>query len=98
MEVLTPEVAWQMGAPGTTLQLRRAEDGLMEDVDFAPVEKMTEVPFPGRNTALLYGEFAKGSGGRVPGFEDAVETHRLLERILESAKEGVEGLIGSLRG
>ena len=86
IEVITPEIAWQMGPPGTTLRLRNAEDGTTEDVDFVSSGSRSTVPFPGTNTALAYQEFERGARGMVPDFESAVKTHRLLDTIFASSK------------
>ncbi len=39
-----------------------------------------------RNTARLYESFADGKSDRFADFEGAVETHRLLDWIRESAR------------
>ena len=89
VEVTTPESAWQMGADGATLHLRRGKTEQVENIDFSldKAEAAARVPFPATNTALTYDAFATEKTDRFATFESAMKTHRLLETILAMSKK-----------
>ena len=87
IEVTTVEGQWQMGAPGAKLRRRFGKGGEVVEVEFEG-DEVEEVKqgYPGGNTARTYQAFLEGKGDRFADFEGSVETHRLLDRILEGAK------------
>lgn len=88
IEVTMADAHWQMNSPGRTLRIRRGREAA-EDVGFdtSRAEDWTaKVPHIGGNTALILDAFAKGDRARFADFESSLETHRLLEQILQKAK------------
>ena len=81
IEIITPEYAWQMGPPGTTIKVCNANDGHVETVGFEGIGAANKVAFPGKNTAFAYAAFAEGDTKKYPTFEDSLKTHRLLDAI-----------------
>ena len=88
IEVNTTEAQWQMGPPGTVLKARIGKDSDVQAIDLKVKEEpeIAERPFPVTNTARLYEAFGIGDGETFPTFEDALQTHRLLDWIREEAK------------
>ena len=87
IEVITPEIAWQMGPPGTAIKVRSGKDGEVENVEFGSAGVAEKVGFPGKNTALTYEAFATGETGKFATFESALKTHRLLDAILTGSEK-----------
>ncbi|KAI0521323.1 oxidoreductase [Xylaria bambusicola] len=84
-EVIVPQANWQAGEPKRTLRLKIGDDAVT-DVDFlAGDEFESKVPAVAANLARQYRAFAKGDLGTVATFESALETHRLLDRIIKAA-------------
>lgn len=84
IEVTGPEYSWQIGIPGAKILVRAGEKEEVEEVDFKDrVEKeyVSAVNVPSTNLARVYQAFAKGEIGKYASFEDAVETHRVLDGI-----------------
>lgn len=83
IEVSSPEFAWQYGKPGAKILLSGGE-GEVEEVDFRdPKEEqyVSALNVPSSNPARVYMAFAKSEKGKFASFEDAVETHRVLDAI-----------------
>ncbi len=88
IEIVTPEVQWQLGPPGTKLRVRTKEAGFEEvgwEEGIREEEHVNKVGFPGTNVARVYEAFAKGEKGKYSDFEDAVVRHRMLDMIVKSA-------------
>ncbi len=83
IEIVTPEVQWQLGPPGMKLRVRTKEAGF-EEVGWEE-EHVNKVGFPGTNVARVYEAFAKGEKGKYADFDDAVVRHRMLDMIVKSA-------------
>ncbi len=61
----------------------------MEKIEFEDVEEVEEVKergFPGGNTARVYQAFLEGKVDRYADFKSSLETHGLLDQILEATK------------
>ena len=89
MEILTPELQWQFGPPGTTVTVKTKEGGAEEIVyekEGKEEEHVGKVPFPGTNTARLYEAFARGRKEGFADFGDAVVRHGMLEKVVESSR------------
>jgi predicted dehydrogenase len=84
IEVTSPEFPWQFGMPGAKILLRAGEKDEIEEVDFKDLgekEYVSTMKVPAANVARVYDAFATGKKGRFASFEDAVETHRLLDAV-----------------
>jgi predicted dehydrogenase len=86
IEVTAPELGWQLRSSKAALKVRVGKGEEIQTVDLSTDPTSTTVPFPGSNTAGLYDAFAKGDGSKYATFEDAVKTHHLLDRIVQSSK------------
>lgn len=89
MEILLPEMQWQFGPPGTSVNVR-TKDGGVEEVHFEghgmeEVGHVEKVGFLGKNTARVYEAFAMGEKGKYADFGDAVVRHEMLDLIVQSA-------------
>ena len=83
IEVSAPEFPWQYGMPGSKILLRVGEEKV-EEVDIKdPKEELyvSSLNVPSANPARVYEAFANGERGRFASFDDAVETHRVLDAI-----------------
>lgn len=86
IEVTFPEGHFQMGTPERTLRLRvKDEEVKTIDFDVAEPDHINKVVYPATNSARLYEDFAKGTGG-FADFEASLRTHKLLDRIAREAK------------
>jgi hypothetical protein len=84
IEVSSGEFAWQYGMPGPKILLRAGQSDEVEEVDFKDAkepEYVSTVDIPSTNPARVYEAFVKGEKGRYATFEDAVETHHMLDSI-----------------
>ncbi|KAH9891456.1 oxidoreductase [Xylariomycetidae sp. FL2044] len=85
IEVTIPNGLWQFGLPGRALKVKMGS-GETENIDFLANDTLdNEIKPPGTNTGRLYRGFAKGDTETCATFESALQTHRLLDRILKSA-------------
>ncbi|RYP48897.1 hypothetical protein DL768_005259 [Monosporascus sp. mg162] len=86
LEVTSPEASWQMSPPGRALRMKLGR-GEVQHIDYLTKGDVIEatVPSVAANMARLYDNFAKGDKKNYATFESALETHRLLDRILRSA-------------
>ncbi|RYO96911.1 hypothetical protein DL765_011484 [Monosporascus sp. GIB2] len=86
LEVTLPETNWQLSAPERAIRMKLGR-GEAQNIDYLPGDDVIEatVPSVGANVARLYNNFAKGDKENYATFESALETHRLLDRILRSA-------------
>ena len=67
-----------------TIEVHDFQTDAVDSVAWAWEEWQTELPVRGRSIATLYDLFAEGkSDGAVPSFEDALERHVQLEKLLE---------------
>lgn len=79
-------------AEPVTLELHDYAADTVQEVGWEWEEWQAELPVRGRSVAMLYERFAQGSDGvdndqGTPSFEDAVERHAQLEKLLESWSE-----------
>lgn len=86
--ITTDEKAWQSpSSPSTrSIKVRSGnKEGEAEVINFTPDDDYlaSNVPPPGTNTARQYEAFARG--GEIVTFESSLKTHRLLEKIANSA-------------
>ncbi|KEY74049.1 hypothetical protein S7711_02638 [Stachybotrys chartarum IBT 7711] len=85
LELTTDMAQWQFKSEKTLkLKLRGKEVEEVGVKDDGPAFTKG-VPGPGVNTALILDAFAKGDTTRYADFEQAPETHRLLDVILEKS-------------
>ncbi len=75
--------------PSATIKARLGRDSEVETVEWEPkegVEGKEIGGFPGGNTQRLYEAFAgEGRDGEFATFGQALETHKLLDRIRSAA-------------
>ena len=88
IEVTTKETHWQMADPSFKLRVKVGKEPEAREVDF---KDDADARFSGLeaialNTARSYAAFAEGDESRYATFESALKTHRLLNRIAESAQ------------
>lgn len=87
IEAETPAPNWQSDQSKMTLKIRRGKSAETEVVELPkPSGVAAEVPYPGPNIARVYEAAAVGDESRYATFEGALETHKLLDRILEASK------------
>lgn len=88
IEITTKEVHWQMADPDMTLRVKVGKEGEASEVDYKGdgKDETSKVDSLALNTARSYVAFAGDDQTRYATFESALKTHRLLERILESAQ------------
>lgn len=88
MEIVTPEVQWQLGLPGTSIRVWTS-DGGVEEVGWedgnGEERHVGKVRFPETNTARVYKAFAKGKRGRYADYEDVVVRYGILDVVVASA-------------
>lgn len=85
LELTTDMAQWQFKSEKTLkLKLRGKNVEQIEVKDDGPAFTKG-VPGPGVNTALILDAFAKGDTTRYADFAQALETHRLLDVILEKS-------------
>jgi len=65
-----------------TLKVYDNEKDIVEEIEL-PTDSKEDLPLSGRNVARLYDAFA--GGGEYPTFEDALERHRLIDKIDKSS-------------
>jgi predicted dehydrogenase len=80
IELCTPIGQWQVAGNGMVLKARLGKGKEVEVIE------LEETGGDGGNTGRQYEAFLKGEKEKFPDFGDAAETHKLLERIVESAK------------
>jgi predicted dehydrogenase len=83
---LTLNGALQMGHSEREIRIKTGEDKEPRVVDWqvSTPAHVEGVQFPGQNTARLFEAYAHGDKS-VPGFEDGLRLHRLLDRIAKDA-------------
>lgn len=88
IEVTTKEAQWQMADPGMKLRVKIGKDGEAHEVDYKGDvdDRLSSLDSVALNTARSYVAFAENDQTRYATFESALKTHRLLERVAESAK------------
>jgi len=69
----------QIGYEDMKIQLHDFASDKVEEVDFAELEKLGDLPMPGRNVARVYRALAQGKESCT--FEDAVERHEFIEGL-----------------
>ncbi|RYP22501.1 hypothetical protein DL767_009035 [Monosporascus sp. MG133] len=86
LEVTLPEAPWSTSAPERAIRMKLG-GGEVQHIDYLTEDDVIEatVPSNGANVARVYDNFAKGDKRNYATFESALETHRLLDRILRSA-------------
>ncbi|SPO05380.1 related to dehydrogenases and related proteins [Cephalotrichum gorgonifer] len=84
IELASPEMVWQIGNPAARITIRVGKSGEPQEVELDSQDPAISagVPFMGQNTALVYDAYAKGDTSRYATFEQATQTHRLLQKIL----------------
>ncbi len=87
IEVTCPEGQWQMDLPGAVLKARIGKGNEVEVVELEvdEVKEVKEMTAPGTNTARLYQAFVEGKTEKYADFNEAVETHKLLDLIREAS-------------
>jgi predicted dehydrogenase len=87
IEVTTKETMWQMADPSMKLRVKVGREDDAREVDYKDDvdDRFSSLDVVALNTARLYAAFAKGDDLHYATFESALETHRLLQRIAESA-------------
>ncbi|RYP68398.1 hypothetical protein DL771_006662 [Monosporascus sp. 5C6A] len=87
LEVTLPDTQWQISAPQRAIRMKLGR-GEVQNIDYLTKDDdviEATVPSLGANVARLYDNFAKGDKENYATFESALETHRLLDRILRAA-------------
>lgn len=84
IEITTPETSWQSRGPGRKIRLKDRKSAEVQEVDFRdPYEPLyvSAMDIPATNPARVYEALTKENKSRYATFEDAVETHRVLDGI-----------------
>lgn len=87
IELTVPEGQWQLSSEGVKLRARLGKGKEAEAVDFQAKGEAGSIGGLGANTAREYEAFFKGETDKFPDFKDALQTHKLLDLILEGGKE-----------
>lgn len=85
IEITTDQTQWQMSGPRKLkLKLKGADT---EEIDFSDADEgfIKDVPVIGANTGRIWNAFARGDTSSYADFESALETHKLLDEILEKS-------------
>jgi predicted dehydrogenase len=89
IELVTPGGQWQIEAPEAKLRVKIGEEDVQEIELYGKIEEeLTKVPLMAKNTARVYEAFVGSedeSKGKAPDFEEAVQTHKLLDWIRSEA-------------
>lgn len=88
IEVTTKETQWQMADPDMKLRVKIGKESEAREVDYKgdADDGLSSLDPVALNTARSYVAFAEDDRTRYATFESALQTHRLLDRIAESAK------------
>ncbi|OIW26690.1 oxidoreductase family protein [Coniochaeta ligniaria NRRL 30616] len=88
MEITTKETSWQMADPDMKLRVKVGTETEARDVDYKghADDGLSNLEPVALNTARSYVAFAEDDRTRYATFESALKTHRLLDRIAETAK------------
>jgi predicted dehydrogenase len=88
IEVTTKETQWQMADPSMKLRVKIGKESEAREVDYTgdADDQLSRLDHIALNTARSYVAFAENDQTRYATFESALKTHRLLDRIVKSAK------------
>ncbi|KAK7413960.1 transcription regulator gal80 [Neonectria punicea] len=88
IEVTIPEDHLQMGHAGRAIRLRTGKEEVSQTIRFDEEEPahVAAVPIPGTNTARVYEAFATSTNAYAD-FESSLDTHKLLDDILQASKK-----------
>lgn len=84
---VTAPVNLSVGIPGEKIELFDHEKDTVETVETEWPASVKDVPMMAQNPGLLYELFAKGGGEGFVSFEDAVQTHRIIDAMEKSSAE-----------
>ncbi|KAF2160888.1 hypothetical protein M409DRAFT_70181 [Zasmidium cellare ATCC 36951] len=85
IEVSAPGVVLNVGfGPAVSVKLHDHQKDTVEVVDWKVDDENEKLPIPSQNVGRLYEAFAEGKKQEYADWEEAVERHRLLEKMVEN--------------
>ncbi|VUC30150.1 unnamed protein product [Clonostachys rosea] len=86
IEITTDQSHWQMNSPNRKLRLK-LKGAPTKEIDFSSPEPdfIKHIPQIGKNTGRILEAYARGNQADYADFESALETHKLLDEIVQKS-------------
>ncbi|CAH0042291.1 unnamed protein product [Clonostachys rhizophaga] len=86
IEITTDQSHWQMNSPNWKLRLK-LKGAPTQEIDFSSPEPdfIKHIPQIGKNTGRILEAYARGNQADYADFESALETHKLLDEIVQKS-------------